>query len=77
MIDSLDFHPVAIELIGDAHSSQSFPNGKDMQGVSSILSNLSGMTRQGIDRQLASSRVVQERNAVAAYAYSLKASIEW
>ena len=77
MIDSLTFHPVAIEPIGDAHRCPSFPNGKDIQGVSSILSNLTGMTRQGIDRQLASSRVVQERNAVVAYAYSLKLSIEW
>lgn len=37
----------------------------DLQGVSYELSELSGMTRQGIDRQLTRGRIAQERSAVA------------
>lgn len=38
----------------------------DMQGISYELANLSGMSRQGIDRQIAQGRIIQERNAVKA-----------
>lgn len=43
----------------------------DLVGCSYELSRISGMSRQGIDRQLSRGRVVQERNAAALFAFTL------
>lgn len=59
--------PRKVFLDGDAPSRRKarFLLRGDLQGISYELSELSGMTRQGIDRQLAQGRIAQERSAVA------------
>lgn len=63
-------HPRVL-VFGNTRSSMFRIEDDDLVGAAYQLADFSGMSRQGIDRQISNGCISQERNAVAFFAYAL------